>query len=295
MKAFALLLSFALAGSGMACAPPAAAPSNTQVKQATRSEAWPQMLAHCLRSPDCDPMAEVGDGAGEASNHAGEVTWFARAGAGEEARLVIGLHASRGRGGEAGRTLAIDEQPDSLAGHVSRRSSLMLGFTAQAGKAPLLDNVSFRSAWIEPADRAAQAYVVEISGKAGVLLKEPAVAIPVSYPAGMKGLSPVTIQVSRPAESAALRNLLAALRAGETLGLKITSTSGSVLMSDVIYGVGYDSALAQANDAVTDPEIAATISERCARFAGEADAFWAVANVTPALLVCDPRLPQERH
>lgn len=294
MKQLALLLSLTLAAHGAACAPPVA-PSNAQVKQATRSEAWPQMLAHCLRSPACDPMADVGDGAGEASNHAGEVTWFAQAGAGEDGRLVIGLHASRGRGGEAGRTLAIDEQPDSLAGHLSRRSSLMLGFKAQAGKAPRLDNLSFRSAWVEPADRAAQDYVVEISGKAGVLLNEPAVAAPVSYPAGMKGLSPVTIQVSRPADGAALRNLLAALRAGETLGLKITRTSGAVLMSDVIYAVGYDSALAQANDAVTDPEIAATISERCARFAGEADAFWSVANLTPALLVCDPRLPQERH
>jgi hypothetical protein len=294
MKHLVLLLPLALAAAGAACAPPAA-PSNAQVKQATRSEAWPQMLAHCLRSPDCDPMANVGDGAGEASNHAGEVTWFAQTGAAEGARLVASLHASRGRGGEAGRTLTIDEQPDSLAGHLSRRSSLMLRFSAQPDAAPQLTDISFRSAWLEPADKAAQDYAVEISGKAGVLLKEPARAVPVSHPAGMRGLSPVTIQFARPAESAALRALLGALRADETLSLKITSPSGAILMSDVIYALGYESALGQANDAARDPEIAATISERCARFASEPDTFWAVANVTPALLVCDPRLPQERH
>lgn len=292
MKHLVLLLPLALAAAGAACAPPAA-PSIAQVKQATRSEAWPQMLAHCLRSPDCDPMANVGDGAGEASNHAGEVTWFAHAG--PDAMLMIGLHASRGRGGEAGRTLTIDEQPDSLAGHLSRRSSLMLRFTAHAGKAPQLDNMSFRSAWLQPTDKAAADCVVEISGKAGVLLKEPAKAVPVGHPAGMNGLSPVTIQFARLAEGNALRTLLGALRAGETLSLKITGTSGAVLLSDVIYALGYEGALSQANDAVEDPEIAATISERCARFAGEPDTFWAVANVTAALQVCDPRLPQERH
>src|SRR5688572_3257454 len=99
MKQLVVLLSAALSVSLTACAPPAA-PSNAQVKQATRSAAWPQMLAHCLRSPDCDPMSEVGEGAGEASNHAGEVTWFASADANTGARLVVGLHASRGRGGE---------------------------------------------------------------------------------------------------------------------------------------------------------------------------------------------------
>lgn len=293
MKPFAFLVSLALAGSGMACAPPAAAPSNAQVKKATRSEAWPQMLAHCLRSPACDPMADVGTGAGEASNHAGEVTWFARAGA--DATLMIGLHASRGRGGEAGRTLTIDEQPDSLAGHLSRRSTLMLRFNAQPDKAPQLAGISFRSAWVEPADRTAQDYVVEISGKAGLLLTEPAKPVPVGHPAGMKGLSPVTIQFARSADSGALRMLLSAQRADETLTLKITSPSGKVLLTDVIYALGYESALGQASAAVSDPEIAATISERCARFASEPDRFWAEADVTPALQVCDPRLPQERH
>jgi len=293
MKLHAFLVVLALTG---ACAPPVAAP-NAQVKQAARSDAWPQMLAHCLRSPDCDPMAGVGGGGGEASNHAGEVTWFARTSAdkGTVSMLVVGLHASRGRGGEAGRTLTIDEQPDSLAGHLSRRSSLMLRFTVQPGKAPQLAGISFRSAWVEPADKAAQDYVVEISGKAGVLLKEPGRAVPVSYPAGMKGLSPVTIDFARDADSAALRRLSAAKLDGETLGLKITDASGKVLLSDVIYSLGYESALQQAGAALADPEIAATISDRCARFAGEPDTFWAVANVAPALLVCDPRLPQERR
>jgi hypothetical protein len=293
MKQLVLILSLAVAATLAACAPPAA-PSNAQVKQATRSDAWPQMLAHCLRSPDCDPMAHVGDGAGEASNHAGEVTWFASTDANTGPKLVVSLHASRGRGGAAARTLTIDEQPDSLAGHLSRRSSLMLQFTPQTGEAPQLSNISFRSAWVEPADKAAQDYVVEISGKAGILLKEPARAVPVVHPAGMKGLSPVTIQFARPADGAALRALLAAQRADETLALKITRASGAVVLSDVIYALGYESALGQANDALTDPEIARTISERCARFDGEPDTFWAVANVLAAVQVCDPRLPQER-
>ena len=294
MKQLVVLLSAAIVVTLAACAPPAAR-SSAQVKQATRSAAWPQMLAHCLRSPDCDPMSNVGEGAGEASNHAGEVTWFASADAAAGARLVISLHASRGRGGEAARTLTIDEQPDSLAGHLSRRSSLMLQFTPRPGEAPQLAGISFRSAWVEPVDKAAQDYVVEISGKAGVLLKEPARAVPVVHAAGMKGLSPVTIQFARPADGVAMRALLAAQRADETLSLRITNASGAAVLSDVIYALGYESALGQANDALTDPEITRTISDRCERFAGEPDTFWAVANVLAALQVCDPRLPQERH
>ncbi len=39
--------------------------------------AWPLMLQHCLRSPACDPTADFGKGAGQASGLAETVTWFA--------------------------------------------------------------------------------------------------------------------------------------------------------------------------------------------------------------------------
>ena len=106
MKPLALLMSVVVCGTAVGCAPPPPA-SNAQVKQATRSDAWPQLLAHCLRSPDCDPMTGVSAGAGEASTHAGEVTWFARNAAAEEgaALMVCSLKASRGRGGKAGLNL----------------------------------------------------------------------------------------------------------------------------------------------------------------------------------------------
>jgi hypothetical protein len=37
------------------------------------------------------------------------------------------------------------------------------------------------------------------------------------------------------------------------------------------------------------------VADRCARFVGEADAFWKLADVTAALAVCDPRLPEQRR
>ena len=44
-----------------------------------------------------------------------------------------------------------------------------------------------------------------------------------------------------------------------------------------------------------DPEIAKTVHDRCVRFNDKKDEFWKIADVTPALLVCDPRTPEQRY
>jgi|GEM_PF-1514559 len=266
-------------------------------KKAADSPVWPQLLAHCLRAPECDPMAGPGDGAGEASDQSGEASWYAHAanqdGAG--AYLSLGLIAARGRGGEAGRVLSIDEQPDSLAGHQARRSSLMLRFEPGSQGGMALAGVSFRSAWLQPADAAIPAYIVELSGRDGVLMSRTGRAEPAPYPAGMEGLSPVIVVFSARPTDQDFAPLIAAAEDGESLTLKIRTPAGAVLLADVIYTLGYEEALRTGQSALSDGEIAAPVAVRCARFLGQPDAFWPKAVLSPALRVCDPRLPQERR
>lgn len=105
----------------------------------------------------------------------------------------------------------------------------------------------------------------------------------------------VTFFVSRNLRDEPLPELMAALNAGETLSAKLLSANGDLLLVDALYAHGYESALSQGTDALADSEITKPIIERCARFASEPDTFWKAANVTPALLVCDPRPPELRR
>ena len=66
-------------------------------------------------------------------------------------------------------------------------------------------------------------------------------------------------------------------------------------VDDALYAVGYEGALKQATDSLSDPEIARPIAARCERFMSEPDSFWKIADVTPALLVCDPRTLEQRR
>ena len=77
--------------------------------------------------------------------------------------------------------------------------------------------------------------------------------------------------------------------------MKLLAPNGDLLLVDALYAHGYESALKEGTDALADPEIAKPIIERCARFASEKDEFWKLADVTPALLVCDPRPPELRR
>ena len=288
----ALLLLVLSAG----CAPEGP-PVPARAQAAADSPVWPQLLAHCLRAPECDPMAAPGDGAGEASDQSGEVSWYAHAAdqAGAGAYLSLGLIAARGRGGEAGRVLSIDEQPDSLAGHQARRSLLTFRFEAAPGEPMALAGVSFRSAWLQPADATRQAYIVEVSGREGVLMSQAGTTEPAPYPAGMEGLFPIIVRFSDPSADQDFGRLIAAIEDGESLTLKIRTPAGGVLLADVIYTLGYEEALKTGQSALADAGIAAPIAARCERFLDEPDAFWSEVVLSPALRVCDPRLPQERR
>src|SRR5262245_50973021 len=90
---------------------------------------WPLLLQHCLRSPNCDPMSDFGQGLGQASGSAGQSTWFV-----ETADVVkeggrdyggaarINLYATRGQGGAAGRPVTMDETASNLRSANARRS-----------------------------------------------------------------------------------------------------------------------------------------------------------------------------
>lgn len=267
--------------------------------------AWPLMLQHCLRSPACDPATDFGKGVGQASGLAETVAWFAETkdvvkegGQDYGAVLTLNAYGTRGSGGAAGRPLTIDELPDSLNGANAKRSTLSIEYRTPGGGAPEAYGLAFKSAWIELAKKDLDEARLEISGKAGVLLSETAGAMPAKEePANGEraAVQPVVFFYPRNLRDDPLPKLMDALAAGETLSLKVTAADGGLILQDAIYAFGYEAALKQATDSLADTEIARPISERCKRFASEKDSFWKVANVTPALLVCDPRTPEQRR
>jgi hypothetical protein len=89
--------------------------------------------------------------------------------------------------------------------------------------------------------------------------------------------------------------LMAALVKGDTLSVKLLATDGRPLLQDVLYTDGFESALARAGVAAGDEAIVRPIVERCMQFADRDEAFWKIADVTAALVVCDPRLPERRR
>ncbi len=301
-------LVFAVMILAAACGPEgkARAASDAVVADAPRPGlAWPLMLQHCLRSPSCDPATDFGKGAGQASGLAETVAWFAETKdvvkeGGEDygAAVTINAYGTRGSGGAAGRPLTIDEWPDSLSGANAKRSTLSIEYRTPGGGAPEAYGLAFRSAWVELNDKALEEATLTISGKAGVLLSETAGAMPAKEePANGEraAVTPVVFFYPRNLRDDALPGLMDALSAGETLSLKLTAPDGGVILQDAIYAFGYDAALNQAKGSLADPEIGKPVPERCERFASEKDEFWKVADVTPALLVCDPRTPEQRR
>jgi hypothetical protein len=287
-----------------ACGPagPQRAASDKVVEQASDPGAmWPVMLQHCLRSPSCDPTSNFGQGAGQASGLAGAAVWLAETkdvvkegGQDYGAAITISLYAQHGTGGPAGRPLTIDESPDSLRGADARRSTLSIEYRTPGGGAAEPYFLAFRSAQLALADAGVDEAKVEIRGKAGLLYSSDAAGMESAADSKSK-LNPLIFYAPRNLRDEPLPKLLAALSAGETLSLKVTTPDGALMLSDAIYAMGYDSALAQATAALADPEINRTILERCERFTKEADSFWKVADMTPTLLVCDPRTPEQRR
>jgi hypothetical protein len=271
---------------------------------ADKGAAWPLLLRHCLSSASCDPMRNFGDGSGEASGVAGSVTWFfqlkERVSEGAQdygAKAEINLFGMRAVGGPAGRPLSIDELPDNLGGTRAKRTTLSIEYRAPAGSLePYF--LQFQSPHItKVADGVADAKL-EIIGASGVLFTAEAGGMEAPKTAVNGGYDPpesMIFHVSRNLRDEPLPQLMAALAKGETLSVKLSAADGRSLLKDALYTDGYESALGRAREAGTDVEIARPVAERCTRFADKGDAFWKIADVTAALVVCDPRLAEQRR
>jgi hypothetical protein len=266
--------------------------------------AWPLLLQHCLNQPSCDPMSDFGTGVGEASGVAGSVAWHAQTrevvaeGAEDYGpRLVLALYGQRGTGGEAGRPLTIDELPDNLGGRKAKRSTLAIEYRSPS-QAPEPYHLQFVSPFLTGVAAEVEEAKLEIIGQDGVLWTAMAAGMP-PPPTPVNGrYTPPKMMVfhaSRNLRDEALPALMAALARGDTLSVKLIDANGAVMLQDVLYTDGYGTAAGHAAASQDDPEIALPIVERCARFASEPDDFWKVANVTEALMVCDPRLPELRR
>lgn len=301
----------ALIGLGLialaACEPemPAVSESVKVIEKAeNKAVAQAFMRQHCLRSPACDPTTDYGQGAGQASGVGGTVAWFVETqdvvkegGADYGAALTLSAYGTRGAGGKAGRPLTIDEAPDTFNGQKARRSTLAVTYRTPGGAKPEAYGLQFISPYITMTTPIEDAKL-EIKGQAGLVYAAEAGAMPVKKEPVNGRVKPpeaVTFFVARNLRDEPLPQLMAALQAGETLSVKLLAPNGDLLLVDALYAHGYESALKQATDALADPEIGKTIIERCARFASEPDEFWKLADVTPALLVCDPRPPELRR
>ena len=168
-----------------------------------------------------------------------------------------------------GRPLTLDELPDSFTAAKAKRSTLSVEYRTPGGAAPEPYGLQFASAYLTlpaPLDEAK----LEIKGKAGVLLSVEAGAMPAKKePVNGKAKPPeaVTFFFSRNLRDEPLPDLMAALMAGESLSLKLLAANGDIILADVLYAQGFESALQQASGALADPEIAQPIIARCERFA----------------------------
>lgn len=304
------------------------------IEEAARPGAlWPVMLAHCLRAPSCDPMSDFGQGAGQASGLVDQVSYFVESAdvvkeGGEDygAAITLSLFATRGQGGKAGRPLTLDETASDLRVAKARRSTLSIEYRTPGGAAPEPYSLALMSPQIALSapgrgsfktqgemTRASEAHVdamrwpdgeqgarIEIAAKSGVVFT--------GYSTGMaaadifdakatlrRGFEPWVFYAPQNIRDEPLPALMAAIEAGETLGLKIVAPDGGVMLQDAIYTGGYGEALREATEALADPELGRTIPERCARFETERDEFWKIADVTAALRVCDPRTAEQRR
>jgi hypothetical protein len=286
------------------------------------------MLAHCMRSPSCDPLSDFGKGAGQASGQVDAAAWFAetkdvvKEGAEDYgAAITISLFGTRGEGGPAGRPVSMDEAPSSLRGPIARRSTLSVEYRTPGGGAPepyflqvLTSHLALTVPGLDAAmgekaieektsahvdamswDGGAGGARLEVVGKAGVLFTGYSIGMVRAPDDGeQRSFAPWQFHASRNLRDEPRPTIMAALQAGETLVLRVTAPGGQIL-GDTIYTTGYAEALRQATEALADPGISRPISERCERLAAEKPGFWKIADVTAALRVCDPRTVEQRR
>ncbi|MEQ1781984.1 MAG: hypothetical protein ABMA14_11535 [Hyphomonadaceae bacterium] len=301
----AVLSIVALAAT--ACEPtgPKRAASDAVVADvADKGAVWPLLLQHCLRSPACDPMSDFGEGAGEASNSVGSVAWFAqvreKVGEGGEdygAKAELSLFGTRGVGGKAGRPLTIDELPDNLGGARAKRSTLTIDYRAPSD---VLEPYGLQviSPFLTGVPAGLDEAKLEIVGAEGVLFSATAggmAAAETPVNGGYKAPGAMVFFASQNIRDEPVPKLMAALTKGESLSLRLKSADGETLLQGALYADGYAAALEQASAALNDAGIGKPIVERCAPLMNKDDAFWRVANIVPASLVCDPRLPDQRR
>ena len=303
-RAAGLLLA-ALAVTACEPAGPKRAASDAVVAGvADKGAAWPLLLQHCLRSPACDPMSDFGDGAGEASNSVGSVVWFAqvreKVGEGGQdygAKAELSLLGVRGVGGKAGRPLTIDELPDNLGGARAKRSALTVDYRAPSD---VLEPYALQviSPFLTGVAKGVDEAKLEIVGSEGVLFSVMAggmAAAETPVNGGYKAPDAMVFYASQNIRDEPLPKLLAALAKGESLSLRLTAANGETMLQDALYADGYAAGLEQASAALNDDGIAKPVVERCAALMNKDDAFWRVAKVVPASLVCDPRLAEQRR
>lgn len=302
MRVSGLVMAMLLAGCGPG-APTRAASDKVVAGVVDEGAAWPLLLQHCLRAVSCDPASDFGTGVGEASNAIGSVAWFAQSktrvteGAQDYgAKAEINLFGSRAVGGKAGRPLTLDELPDNLGGAKAKRTTLSLEYRAPSG---VLEPyfLQFISPHLTGLAEGVDEAVLEVKGSAGLIFSAKAGAMDVpETPVNGNAKPPKSVAffVSRNLRDEPLPLLLEAMARGDTLSARMVS-KGETVMVDALYTDGFAVALEQAGAVANDPEISAPVVERCARFADKDDAFWKLADVTPALRVCDPRLAEQRR
>ena len=293
--------------AAMACEPtaPKRAASDAVVANVeNKGAAWPLLLQHCLRSPACDPMSNFGDGAGEASNTVGSVAWFAqvreKVGEGGQdygAKAELSVFGVRGVGGKAGRPLTIDELPDNLGGARARRSALTIDYRAPSD---VLEPYGLQiiSPFLTGVAPGVDEAKLEIVGAEGVLFSVTAngmAAAETPVNGGYKAPGAMVFFASQNIRDEPLPKLLAALAKGESLSFRLKAADGETMLQDALYADGYAAALEQASMALNDDGIGKPIVERCAPLMSKPDTFWSVANILPASLLCDPRLPEQRR
>ncbi len=331
MKRCLAILALCAAACGPDDKPQAPEAKRQLAENPRMAQAWPLLLQHCLRLPSCDPMGQIGEGTGEASGQSGGVFWFVRTadavveGAQDHgASIHIVLPGPRGQGGEAGRPMAISEMPATLRARRDRNSWAVIEYRTPGGAAPEPRFLTVQTAhlaltvpdaaaaktraqltaktsdWLDSlawpdGERGAR---IELIGRAGVLFGAntsglSGKALQTNEQVLKQGFEPWVLFASRNLRDEPLPGLIAALMDGESLSLK-ASAPGGVILSDAIYSGAFASALERAASALDDPEIARTIGDRCERFSGQPDSFWKLADVTPALDVCDPRTPEQK-
>jgi hypothetical protein len=246
---------------------------------------WPILLQHCLKSPDCDPIRDLGDGAGEASGARRAVVYRARTSDGGDS-AEISAFGWGGDGGDGGRPLSPEETPASLRFPTESRSWLTVrlspGPTGLEPVSALLQSAHVRLADAVDGDapdraervrKAAAATAAYHGGRgARIRLSRAGAALAEGFARGEASATLLTrdgsealafepwrFRVVAPVTPA----LLEALVDGAPLDFEIRDGQDRLVLRDRVLTGGFSEAVAAAASALADPRIAEPVSKRC--------------------------------